>query len=278
VRRRRSAGRIAVEDHGPRRAPPVVVVHAPTNGRHLPRQLVASLQRVGLRPISIERPGYGLTTPQPADAELYAEALADMIDVLDALDLDRVRIVGRGCAISMAFGARHPERFERGVLLGPSTPDTEQWRRDGLMGAVATLLMDRPHLMDAFGAMLARGATREGLAQILRTILRNSPTDLAALSDPQTLADFVRAAQQAAIGGSGFLCEMPVFAANAAKASAQDGRRWVIVIGDRDPMQKIADPASAWEPILPGARVLSLPGAGRFPHITHADEIAAALL
>jgi hypothetical protein len=93
VRRRRGPGRIAVEDHGPVDRVPVVVFHALINGRHLPRVLVAACRARGLRLISIHRAGFGLTSQSGGD--VIDDAVADHLDVLDALGLDRVRIIGR---------------------------------------------------------------------------------------------------------------------------------------------------------------------------------------
>ena len=93
VRRRRGPGRIAVEDHGPVDGVPVVVFHALINGRHLPRVLVAACRARGLRLISIDRAGFGLTSQSGGD--VIDDAVADHLDVLDALGLDRVRILGR---------------------------------------------------------------------------------------------------------------------------------------------------------------------------------------
>jgi pimeloyl-ACP methyl ester carboxylesterase len=275
VRRRRDPGRIAVEDHGPVGAAPVVVIHSPTNGRHLPRNLVAALHERGLRPISVERPGFGLTSPASPDTVILEEAAADLVDVLDALGLERVRLLGRGCVAALAFTARHPERFERGVLLGPSAPDPAARRRDGLLGVIGTLVLERPALLDAFAKMLIRGSTTANIERMTRVAARHSPADLAALADPAILADHVRSSQQSALGGVGFVREL-------AEASrrldfAQPGAPWRIILGDRDPLHQIGDPQSAWRNLLPGAEVQVLPGAGRFPHFTHPHEIAAAL-
>ncbi len=277
VRRRRGAGRIAVEDHGPRDGDPVVVVHSPTTGRHLPRVLVAAMHRVGLRPITVDRPGYGLTTPAADEANPHGEASADMIDILDALGLDRVRVLARGCVPAMAFTAAHPERFAGGVLLGPSKPDPAARRRDGLIGAMTWLVMERPALVRDFATMLMRGSTPTHIREVARAIARHSPADLAALENPQILADLVRAAQQAAIGAVGPISELLEAPISPITRYSQAGWPWTIVIGDRDPLHTQEDINGAWTPVLPGARVEVIVGAGRFPHFSHPDIIAGVL-
>ena len=277
VRRRRAPGRIAVEDHGPEGGTPVVVAHSPTSGRRLPGVLVRALHNAGLRPISVERPGYGLTTPAQDDQWPLHEAAADLVDVLDALGLARVRLLGRGCIAALSFAALHAERFESGVLLGPSTPDPDLRRRDGLLGAVVSLVLERPHLVRGFASMLIRGSTATHIRQLTRAIARHSPADLAALDDPEILADHVRACQQAALGARGFQSEISHFAGGSAMTFAQSGRPWTILIGEHDPMLRTENLHSAWEAVLPGARVDVIEGAGRLPHLSHPATIAAAL-
>ncbi len=175
IRRQRAAGRIAVEDHGPKGAKPVVVTHTPTSGRRLPQVLVRAMHAAGLRPISVERPGYGLTTPAALDSDPLEAASADLVDVLNILGLEKVRVLGRGCMAALAFAALHPERFDGGLLIGPSTPDPAHRRRDGLLGAVVSLVLERPHLMRSFATLLIRGSSPANIRQVTRAIVRHSP-------------------------------------------------------------------------------------------------------
>lgn len=278
IRRRRNVGRIAVEDHGPRDGDPVVVVHSPSTGRYLPRVLVSALHRRGLRPISVDRPGYGLTTAGAEGVSPYDEGVADLVDVLDALGLERVKVLARGCVPAMAFAAACPEQFSSGVLLGPSKPDPAARRRDGLIAAITWLVMERPALVRDFITMLQRGSTPIRIRQVARAIARHSPADLAALDDPEILADLVRASQQAAVGGVGAIAELLAAPLNPINRYAQPGRPWTILIGDHDPLHTAGDVNAAWTSVLPGARVDVIAGAGRFTHFSHPDIIAAALL
>lgn len=277
VRRRRGPGRIAVEDHGPAEGAPVVVLHTPTSGRRLPRVLVRAMHRAGLRPISVERPGYGLTTPVTEAGHPFVDAASDLIDVLDALKLGQVRLLGRSSIMALAFGALHPQRVAGGVLLGPSSADPAARRRDGLLGAIVSLALERPQLVRGFAAMLIRGATPSHIRQVSRAIAHRCAADLAALEDPEIFADHVRACQQAALGGAGFVNEFPYIAESAAARYAQSGDGWRIVMGEHDPIRQAGDPGPGWAAVLPGAAMRVIAGAGRFPHYTHPDEVAAAL-
>ncbi len=49
------------------------------------------------------------------------------------------------------------------------------------------------------------------------------------------------------------------------------------MVGSDDPLFRTADLKAAWEPMLPGARFQVIPGAGRLPHLSHPEVLAAAL-
>ncbi len=276
VGRNRSPGRIAVEDHGPNDWPAVVVFHSTTNGRRLPGRLVRALHARRLRPISVERPGFGLTTPLPAAAAAMPlrEAAEDLADVLDALGIARVRVLGRSCVAAQAFVAAYPELVEHGVLLGPTPTDPALRRRDGLFGAIAALVIERPALIEAFAGFFASGAKGRDIERLSRRTVQGCPADLAALDDPECLADHVRATRQAAIGVSGFAREL---AGNAeAEALSFSAFPWTIMIGAHDPLYTVTD-ERAWEATMPNATVVLIADGGRLLHLTHAERVAEAV-
>jgi pimeloyl-ACP methyl ester carboxylesterase len=67
-----------------------MILHTATTGRHLPAAHVAALQARGLRVIAFDRPGTGLT---------------DMIEMIDALSIERTGLVARGGSIVMVYFA-----------------------------------------------------------------------------------------------------------------------------------------------------------------------------
>lgn len=278
VARRWSPGRIAVEDHGPAGFAPVVVFHTLTNGRRLPRPLIEALHAARLRPISVERPGFGLTTPAAAAASAgpYHGAALDLLDVLDSLRLTRVRVLGRGCAAAMAFATAHPERVDGVLLLGPALPDAVFRSQRGLLGAVATMMHQERHLIDAFARVVVRGVDSGLIERLTRDAVRDCPADLAALSDPDILADYLRSVRQAAIGGEGFLREL---------RGDVDGRppdcgaqlSWTVLIGANDPLQGSPDYAAMWEATTLAPRVVVAADGGRLLHLTHPQLIASLL-
>ncbi len=273
VRRRRRSGRIAVEDHGPRDGQPVVVFHAPINGRHLPRGLTAAMQAQGLRPISVERPGFGLTTP--ASGEVIAESNADLIDVLDALGLGRVRLLGRSVIMPMSFAAAHAERVSGGVLLAATPPGVRS--RDGLLATVAGMALDRPELVAGFARLMVGLSSERSIMSLTERSVRSSPSDLAALTVARNRLDWIRACRQSS-SGDGFAREFAIHADGGGIPAGSLRTAWTVLFGSDDTLGiGVGDGVALWREAAPEASCLRVQGAGRLVHLSHPERVASAL-
>ena len=106
--------------------PPVLAVHGlgATKGSFVPTIDALSTR---FRTIALDLPGFGDSSkPIGAayDARFFATAC---IDLLDALDLDRVHLIGNslGGRVALEIALRHPDRVGRLALLAPALA----WRR-----------------------------------------------------------------------------------------------------------------------------------------------------
>ena len=115
------------------------------------------------------------------------------------------------------------------------------------------------------------------IARLYRESVAGSPVDMAALEDPQVIADLVRAGRQSALGMQGFLAEMLAHGGGARPPALADAAGWVVLTGEQDPLYAFADAAAFWRETLPGARFETVADGGRFLHITHTVAVAAAL-
>jgi len=120
---------------------PVLAIHGlgGTKGSFLPT--VAALAP-RFRVIAVDLPGFGDSDKPigaPYDARYFADAC---IDLVDALELDRVDLIGNslGGRIALEIGLRHPSRVGRLALLAPSLA----WRRSRPW--VPVLRLTRPEL------------------------------------------------------------------------------------------------------------------------------------
>lgn len=273
IRRRRTPGRIALSDHGPADAKAVVVFHALFTGRHLPQVLVKALQAKGLRPISVERPGFGLTTP--SDGDIFEDTNADLIDVLDALEIDRISILGRCSAFPLDFAAAHPERFDHGVLLRSKLAPVAS-PRGGLYGSASRLVENHPHLVRVLIQMMINNSSAQAVVKLVGRTIGNCPSDVTAFADTRNRRDFVRSARQISTP-AGIVREYAVQVNGVDVPRGARDLSWTLVVGEQDGLAEGSlDGMAAWKEALPRARVITIPEGGRFIHMSHPEIVAAA--
>jgi pimeloyl-ACP methyl ester carboxylesterase len=120
---------LEVRDDGDRDAPAVLLVHGFPDSSHLWRHQIAALNGAGRRTIAPDMRGFG-ASDRPADVEAYrlTRAVADLVAVLDALDLERASVVGHdwGAAVAWILAALHPERTERLVAMSVGHPAAQR--------------------------------------------------------------------------------------------------------------------------------------------------------
>lgn len=144
------AGVLRVHDTGHRDRLPVLWHHGTPNTGHPPEPLFAAADRLGVRLVGWDRPGYGASTARPgrrvADAADLATAVAD------ALGLDRVAVLGHsgGGPHALACAALLGDRVLAGVTsasLAPlDAPDLDPF--DGMAASGVAALSAARHGRD----------------------------------------------------------------------------------------------------------------------------------
>jgi len=121
--------------------PPVLAVHGlgATKGSFLPTVVGLSSR---FRTIALDLPGFGDSSKPiaaPYDAGFFAAAC---IELLDALGLERVHLIGNslGGRVALEIALRHPDRVGRLALLAPALA----WRRPRPLAPL--LRLTRPEL------------------------------------------------------------------------------------------------------------------------------------
>jgi 2-succinyl-6-hydroxy-2,4-cyclohexadiene-1-carboxylate synthase len=113
--------RLHVESRG--EGAPVLLLHGFTGCSEALADLADSLARAGRRAIALDLVGHG-RSDAPADPAHYtmARCVAQVCDVLDALDLPRVDVFGysMGGRVALSLCAARPERVRSALLLGAS--------------------------------------------------------------------------------------------------------------------------------------------------------------
>jgi pimeloyl-ACP methyl ester carboxylesterase len=179
-----AAGRLAVFWH-----------HGTPNIGAPPEPLFAAADRLGIRWVSYDRPGYGGSTPH--QGRDVASAAADVSSVADALGLDQFAVMGHsgGSTHALACGALLPERV-LGVVsmagLAPFGAEGLDWFAGMVASGVASLR----------AAAEGRAAKERFEASAAEYDPEFTPADLAALSGEWSwLAGVVGPAVEAGPGG-----------------------------------------------------------------------------
>src|SRR5262249_4329312 len=148
------SGRIAYVEAG--QGPPALFIHGvPLNGYHWRHVMekVGDLRRC----IAIDLMGLGYTEIAPGQDVSFPAQARMIAEVLDALGIDRVDLVGNdsGGAIAQIFAAGHPDRLRSLVLTNcdvhdgwppPQVLPIIERARQGTLAAIFEPLLARPDL------------------------------------------------------------------------------------------------------------------------------------
>jgi len=216
--------------------PAVVLLHAGVADRTEWAEHVRPLADAGHRVVAMDLPGFG-EAPEPP----LLAPWADVIDTMDALGVERATLVGNsfGAAVALRVAAVAPERVAGLVLVSPATRERDPspqlqaaWdaeeaalERGDVEGAVAAVV-------DAWTLPGAPARLRDQVAAMQR---RAFETQLAA-GEPEEAPDPLEGRE---------LGEVPA----------------LIVVGEHD-MPDFHAGAEAWAAELPGARRVTMAGAG----------------
>lgn len=279
---RPDGSRIAFSDYGPASGKPVLVLHSSMTSRIVSRKLLCVLHRAGYRPISVDRPGFGLSDPLPgaeAVADPFGAAVGDVQQVLTQLKIRRVDIVSRGAAQFLVALARTlPEATGQVVLVNPGPPYRLSGRGVGPLGAIKSAFIGNPSIGRVLAPFLAGQLTYRRLSKMMVQWTRGSPPDQKASRDPEIAADFFRSVRMFATGRwEGFLREQAAIARAGRPPPFEGARDWRILLGASDVLYEPDVVLAYWREQLPGAEFEIVPDGGRFLAMTHPDLVVEAL-
>lgn len=233
------AGEVAGE------GPPVVLLHGLTATRRYVVMGSRALERGGHRVIAYDARGHGRSSPAPsADAYGYDELGADLIAVLDELEVERAVLAGAsmGAHTALWLALNAPERLGGLVVITPGyDPDAADGGR-GLerWDALAEGLRDG----GVEGFIAAYGEPRVA-PEWRNTVLRVIRQRMAQHEHPEAVADALRAVPRSRpFGGLEDLRRIAVPSAVVASAD------------DPDPMHPQAL-AEAYAEAIPGSRLIT---------------------
>jgi len=278
VRLVRTGCTVRVQESGS--GPAVLFVHGAASGETRCADLVATLQ--GFRCVVVDRPGCALSDRLPAplrrieQIEAYADGF--VVDVLDALDLERAHVVATsyGGYFALRGAAAHPDRFNRIVELG--------WTIGAPMSKVPFIL--RLLAVPGVGRLLS--VVMPTNERVVRRMLRQaglgraldsgtfSPTALAyftsVLRDTPTMRNELSGTPRVILPIGGMNQRVLLTAGLRSSIPAAILFLW----GDEDPNGD-ETVAEAFIAPFPNARLELVPRAGHSPWIDELDDVTAKI-
>ena len=194
----RHAERLAIGDravgwayYGDPSGVPVVAVHGSPDSHVIWKLLDAKARHAGVRLIAIDRPGFGLSDPQPARTVL--DWPDDVAAVLDHIDVDRAGLlaISGGAAYACATAWRLPERVTGLGLFSVIGPLGDPHATNGVNAQVRlTYAMARrtPWLLRPIVSSLARNARRAPERALRRLERTRPPEDREVIARPEVRA------------------------------------------------------------------------------------------
>lgn len=180
---------LAIDDRGASDAPVVVLLHSAPGSRRLDPDPAATAA-AGIRLLTIDRPGYGGSTPLPDGAVPTVAAYADDAAVaLDELGVTQAGVVGwsAGGRVALALAARRPDLARAVAVVGTPAPDENvRWIPEEYRAMI------RPLRADPGGATAQVAPMFAGLAadppSAVALVEAGPADDLALAQDPDRLA------------------------------------------------------------------------------------------
>ena len=200
---------MAVNEYGVADGPAVLFLHSSPGSRVLDPDPAATTA-AGVRLVTVDRPGYGASSPYAPDVLPTFAASADDLDtVLADLGIEDAAVVGwsNGGVHALALAARHPDRVRAIALLGaPASDDDVPWLPDE-QRALGQAMRDDPSSARSLGESAIAPATES--AEVGVGMLAAGAADVALEQDPDVHARLVWMLEAAfAPGASGIVADI----------------------------------------------------------------------
>ena len=248
----------------------ILLVHGMAGSSATWRHVMPALSRQ-YRVVAPDLPGHGASAKPHGDYSLgaYANSLRDL---LTALDIDRVTVVGQslGGGVAMQLAYQHPELCERLVLISSGGLGREvSWllRLLSAPGSELVLKVAAPWFVLDRGESVRHWLGDHGIrANRLDEMWRA----YASLGDPDTRQAFLRTLRSVVDpGGQTVSAHDRLYLADAIPT--------LIMWGDADPIIPVEHAQAAHE-TMPDSRMEILHGVGHFPQVENPERVVEILL
>jgi pimeloyl-ACP methyl ester carboxylesterase len=258
---------LAYHEAGPVDGPVVVLLHGLASDADTWDKAIGPLAARGLRVLALDLLGHG-HSDKPESAYLLADFAESLNCFLDAVDVPAATLCGHsfGGAIAMYFGARHPQRVERVVLVsaGGLGREVHPVLRAAALPVAPVVLRAalRPRLRRLYG--------RPGLHRALRL-------------SPDNLINLRRAARAlgSEAGQASFFASLRgVIAPSGQRTASEEMRAFaervpmLLIWNEGDPVIPVAHAHAHAARATPTTRLVVFPSRGHEPHRRRAEQFA----
>ena len=253
----------AGEDHEGR--PPVVLLHGGGPGAAAWSNFGRNLQVLSrtFRTLAVDQPGFGLSDKPEVEGNYFGFAADALAGLLDALEIDKVHLVGNslGGGTAVRFALTYPDRVGRLALMGPGGLSLNLFSPDPTEGIKRLYELSAPP-----------GPSKEKLEAFVRTMVfdQSLVTDdlieerFRVASDPESLA------AMASMGAS--FMQPETFEDGLLWREAYRLRHSVLLVWGREDRVNPLDGAFAALKLIPKAQLHVFPRCGHWAQLERFDE------
>lgn len=255
--------RISWAQYGSPDGTPLVMLHGAPGSRLQFQWMHGQAAAAGIRVIAPERPGYGASDPVPAGITCAAYA-DDLRQLLDHLELPTVTLCGvsGGGGFALAAAIRHPERFDRLILVSAGVPVPRAARR-GQALPVRLLLSLARYAPRLTGRLLAAQLSADPDSALSRAGTRFMPaSDRRVFDAPEWRRQFDEDFRAALEQGPGGAVQDLALATRPLGLDVADLTVEIVLLHGTDDVNAPVSIARWVAAHVPSARLVEQPGAG----------------
>ena len=234
---------IAFRDLGNPDGVPVFILHPVVQSSLMRPQEAAMAGECGVRLISVERPGIGLSTRDPEGT--YASFANDLAAVADALGIARFRLLGwaSGAPYALTAASRLGERVTRLALVTPRLNFRSDLEATSPMRQFFGGLRRHPWIFETVFSIMRAKRSRRMLRPMIRNFVETSEPDRRLFERDPALLDCFADSLIEAIDRShkGIVAELNFYAAEMPAETSGLAKPLLVWHGPEDEMNSIAD-------------------------------------